>query len=86
MSYYVNKAVGARQTLTSPAAIALPAAAYPDQPCWYAISGANATFEIAFENDAAGILASDGILGPFRLANAPAFVVGGEGSILILVG
>ena len=83
---YANKAVGPRQSLTSPDTIDLPAAAYPDQPCWYAISGANATFEIAFESTADGILSSDGILGPFRLANAPAFVVGGAGDILILVG
>ena len=81
----VNKSVGARQSLTSPATITLPKAAYPDQSVWYAVSGVS-SLEISYSSGADGILVTeDGILGPFRLANAPRFVEAGSANILVLV-
>lgn len=81
----VNKSVGARQSLTAPTTITLPEPSHRGQLVWYAISNV-AAMEISYGSGEDGILvAEDGILGPFRLANAPSFVEAGSGDVLVLV-
>ena len=82
----VNSAAGARQSVSSPGTVTLPTAAWSGQKCWYSVSGASG-LELAFNSGEDGILIEDGtsIVGPFRVASAPRFVVAGSADILVLV-